>query len=212
MDADVAAEAGRPTPYRRSTGSLRGERRRQELLDLVSEDLAVHGLADFSLRRAARAAGTTHKVLLYHFEGADDLLRQAVERLRERRIDHGLAAAAGERTGSSLAERVRALWPVLIAPESGARVLDQAIGLALADPERHGPLGRDASAQYLPHLLALCPPAWSERRKVEVATMVLATLRGFLVHLGTTGDTSAIDAGFEALDRALDREEGSTSM
>jgi hypothetical protein len=32
------------------------------LLDRVTDDLG------FSLRRAARAAGTTHKVLLYHFE------------------------------------------------------------------------------------------------------------------------------------------------
>src|SRR5580700_9482982 len=76
--------------YRRSAGSPRGEARRRELLDLVTEDLAVNGLVDFSLRRAARAAGTTHKVLLYHFDGADDLLRQAVVELRERRIAAGL--------------------------------------------------------------------------------------------------------------------------
>lgn len=34
----------------------------------------------------ARAAGTTHKVLLYYFDGADDLLSQAILQLRERRI------------------------------------------------------------------------------------------------------------------------------
>jgi AcrR family transcriptional regulator len=210
MDAELRGDAAHRSPYRRSSGSNRGERRRQELLDRVSDDLALNGLAEFSLRRAARAAGTTHKVLLYYFEGADDLLRQAVERLRGRRIDHSLAAATADGAGGSLAQRVRALWPVLVAPESGARVLDQAIGLALADPHRHGELGRDASAQYLPHLVALCPETWSDRRKHEVATMVLATLRGFLVHVGTTGDTAAVDAGFEALTRALDREEAST--
>jgi hypothetical protein len=31
-------------------------------------------LVEFSLRRAARAADTTHKVLLYHFDGVDDLI------------------------------------------------------------------------------------------------------------------------------------------
>ncbi|MFI5211107.1 MAG: TetR/AcrR family transcriptional regulator, partial [Gemmatimonadales bacterium] len=56
--------------YRRSAGSPRGEARRRELLDRVSDDLAVNGLVDYSLRRAARAAGTTHKVLLYHFDSA----------------------------------------------------------------------------------------------------------------------------------------------
>src|SRR3954453_19396824 len=80
--------------YRRSAGSPRGEARRRELLDRVTDDLAVNGLVDFSLRRAARAAGTTHKVLLYHFDSADDLLKQAIFALRDRRIDRALAAAA----------------------------------------------------------------------------------------------------------------------
>src|SRR5436190_5021606 len=75
-----------PAGYRRSTGSARGESRRQQLLERVTEDLAANGLVGFSLRRAAKAAGTTHKVLLYHFESADDLLRQAILLLRERRI------------------------------------------------------------------------------------------------------------------------------
>ena len=79
--------------YRRSTGSARGEARRQQLLERVTDDLAANGLVDFSLRRAARAAGTTHKVLLYHFDGADDLLVQAIVRLRGRRIERALAAA-----------------------------------------------------------------------------------------------------------------------
>ena len=92
--------------YRRSAGSPRGEARRQELLKRVADDLAVNGLVDFSLRRAARAAGTTHKVLLYHFDGADDLLRQAILQLRERRIGNALAAAAQGPAHRTLAARV----------------------------------------------------------------------------------------------------------
>lgn len=204
MTVDPAPHRPRPA-YPRSTGSGRGERRRLELLDLVAQDLVEHGLAGFSLRRAARAAGTTHKVLLYHFDGPEDLLAQAVRQVRERRIADGLAAAGV--VGETLAARVRALWPVLVAPESGARVLDQAIGLALADPARHGALGRDASDQYLPYLVGICPAQWSPERKTEVSTMVLAAFRGFLVHWGTTGDTRAVEAGLAALTRALDREE-----
>jgi AcrR family transcriptional regulator len=192
--------ARRPAGYRRSAGTPRGAARRQDLLDRVTEDLAVNGLVDFSLRRAARAAGTTHKVLLYHFDGADDLLRQAIFQLRERRISRGLAVAAGPR----LADRVRAVWPVLISGEG--RVLDQAIGLALYDSDRYAELGQ-ASQQYLPALLSLCPADWSERRKLEVAEMILAVLRGFVVGSRTSGDTAGIAAGFEALMRALNREE-----
>jgi AcrR family transcriptional regulator len=189
--------------YRRSAGTPRGEARRRELLGRVTDDLAVNGLVDFSLRRAARAAGTTHKVLLYHFDGVDDLLKQAILALRDRRIHNALAAANEQPT--SLSGRVRAVWPALVGEES--RVLDQAIGLTMYDPERYAELGRGATRQYLPSLLSLCPPGWPDERKYEVAMLVLAVLRGFLIHLSTGGDTDAVDAGFEALMRALDREE-----
>src|SRR6266480_1998324 len=92
VDASAPGGAKAQAGYRRSAGSPRGEARRRELLDRVTDDLAVNGLVDFSLRRAARAAGTTHKVLLYHFAGVDDLLGQAMLELRERRIGNALAA------------------------------------------------------------------------------------------------------------------------
>jgi AcrR family transcriptional regulator len=188
--------------YPRSTGSPRGEARRRELLRRVTDDLAVNGLVDFSLRRAARAAGTTHKVLLYHFDGVDDLLAQAILELRDRRIGNALAAA--DAAEGSLADRIRAVWPALIGEES--RVLDQAIGLMMYDPQRYARLGRGASQQYLPALFAMCPPQWADQRKLEVAELILAALRGFLIDRLTSADGTGVDAGFVALTRALDAE------
>jgi AcrR family transcriptional regulator len=207
--AGVNTSAGDGSPrragYRRSAGSPRGEARRRDLLDRVADDLAVNGLVDFSLRRAARAAGTTHKVLLYYFDGADDLLLQAILKLRDRRIGRGVAAATTGPGRLPLAGWVRAVWPILVAEE--ARVLEQAIGLAIYDPGRYAELGRGASQQYLPTLLSSCPEHWPDRRKLEVAEMILATLRGFLIDVRTTGETAGVTAGFAALTRALEREE-----
>jgi AcrR family transcriptional regulator len=210
MDAaapNVPGDDGPPgrAGYRRSAGSPRGEARRRELLGLVVDDLAVNGLVDFSLRRAARAAGTTHKVLLYHFDGADDLLAQAIFRLRQRRIGNALAAVAAGPEGQTLADRVRSVWPALVGEES--RVLDQAIGLMMYDPVRYAGLGRGASQQYLPPLLSICPQDWPEQRKLEVCEMILASLRGFLIDWLVSGDMTGVEAGFEALARALEREE-----
>ena len=89
-------------------------------------------------------------------------------------------------------------------------MLDQAIGLMMYDSERYAGLGRGASQQYLPALLSLCPPDWPEQRKVEVAELVLAALRGFLIDQLTSGNTAGTEAGFEALARALDREEAAS--
>lgn len=190
--------------YPRSVRSPRGEARRAELLEKVTDDLAEHGLVDFSLRRAARAAGTTHKVLLYHFDDVDDLLHQAVLRLRDRRILRA-QEVRNRAGGESLAMWVRGVWEVLIGEES--RVLDQAIGLMLYDPERYAGLGRGASQQYLPTLLEACPPDWADQRRLEVAELMMAALRGFLIDRVASGDDSGVVAGLEALTRALDREE-----
>jgi AcrR family transcriptional regulator len=193
------------TGYRRSAKSPRGEARRKELLDKVADEVGTNGLVDFSLRRAAKAAGTTHKVLLYHFEGPEDLLTQAVLQLRERRIERALGAATGGPAGRSLADRVRSMWPTLVGVESW--VLDQAIGLAMYDAGRYADLARSASQQYVPALLSICPDGWPDPRKREVAQLVLATLRGFLIEWRTSGDADGIEAGFQALVRALEREE-----
>lgn len=202
--ADPAAPAG----YRRSAGTPRAQARRRELLASVTDDLAEHGLVDFSLRRAAKAAGTTHKVLLYHFDGAEDLLREAVELLRERRLASSLAAAYAPERAPTLAGRIGAVWPVLIGSGEGQRALDQALGLAMYDPDRHAALAVDAAGHFLPALRAMCPPEWSDQRKNEVAELVFAALRGFLVQRRTGGDgADGGEAGLAALLRMLEREE-----
>ncbi len=77
------------------------------------------------------------------------------------------------------------------------------------DPGRYAELGRGSSQQYLPTLLSICPPDWPEGRKLEVAEMIMAVLRGFIIDRLTSGDITGTEAGLEALTRALDREEAS---
>ena len=193
--------------YRRSSGSPRGEARRRELLDKVTDDLEAHGLVDFSLRQAARAAGTTHKVLLYYFDGPDDLMRQALLELRRRRINAALVAAAVAPADQTLAARVAAVWEAWTTRDGAHRVLDQASGLAIYDPDRYSQLGREATKQYLPSLIAICPQEWAAERKAAIAALILAALRGLLVDWLTSGDEQRVQAALEALLRALDREE-----
>ena len=190
--------------YPRSARTPRGETRRTELLAAVVEDLKANGMVDFSMRRAARAAGTTHKVLLYHFDGAEELLGEAINCLREERIVNVMSAAAGH---DSLGARVRAIWPVLKNDSTGLRVIDQAIGLAMYDPQRYAHLANDASSPYRASLISLCPPDWTQRHKEQVAELILATMRGFLMEWQTSPKTTYVDRALSVLVRALDREE-----
>lgn len=207
MPVDESTDDARPT-FRRSADSPKGRQRRAALLDLVTADLAENGLVDFSLRRAARAAGTTHKVLLYYFESGDDLLAQALFRLRDQRVGNALRAIAA--TPGGLAQRVRAIWPILEANATGLRVIDQAIGLAMYDPDRYAHLARNAADQYRDALREILPAEWTDERRTEVADLLLATFRGFLMDWRTTGDAERITSALEALGRALDNEEADT--
>lgn len=177
-------------------------------MDSVTDDLIANGLADFSLRRAARACGTTHKVLLYHFGSAEQLLAEVVSELRARRIRAGVGASTAAR-GGTLAARVRTIWPALIGPEADA--LDQAMGLAMTDPARYGALAQGALDEYLPALLALCPGRWAEERKREVAELILATFRGLVLTRRTSMSSFDPAPALAALERALDHEERSDS-
>lgn len=190
--------------YRRSAGSARGVARRDAILLAVVDDLAENGLGDASLRRLARGAGTTHRVLLYHFDGIEDLLAQALRELRARRIDNVMSAAP---PGSPLSVHVRAFWPVLADDATGLRAIDEAIGLAMYDPEKFGHLAREASDMYRGPLAALCPPGWSAARRIEVVELVLAAMRGCLLEWRTAHDRPAIEAALNALCRAIEREE-----
>jgi AcrR family transcriptional regulator len=177
----------------------------------VTNDLERHGLVDFSLRRAARAAGTTHKVLLYHFGNVDELMRQALLELRDRRIAAAVVAA-DDINNTMLSERVQFVWRLLTDEDPGGRVLDQASGLALYDPVRYAGLGTDATEQYLPSIKAICPPSWPQNKRDEVAEFILAALRGLLVDLLTSGEHARVNAGLRALLRALENEEATTAF
>ncbi|MFE1591432.1 TetR/AcrR family transcriptional regulator [Nocardia sp. NPDC058705] len=188
----------------RPTRSRRGEARRRDLLERVTDDLVANGLVDFSLRRAARAADTTHKVLLYHFTTVENLLEQAMVQVRARRIEMSLAASAD--VSATFADRIMALWPSLWSAE--ARVLHQATGLAIYDPGRYARLTRDGTREYLVALRSLCPDHWSEQQQSDVSHMVLAAVRGLIVEqLTSNGDLTGVEAGLRGLRRALEREE-----
>ncbi|SDJ22138.1 transcriptional regulator, TetR family [Frankineae bacterium MT45] len=189
------------------TRNARGEARREDLLGRITDDVVANGLADFSLRRAARACGTTHKVLLYHFGSLESLLATIVRELRGRRVQVGLSASS--MGGTTLAERVLSLWPGLVGPEADA--LDQAVGLAMTDPARYGSLTDTALDEYLPALRGICPETWDEPRKHEVASLILATLRGLVLTRRTSTVPFDPTPALAALQRALDREESTDS-
>jgi AcrR family transcriptional regulator len=83
------------------------------LLARIIDDVAVHGLGDRSLRDLAAAVGTSHRLVLYHFESRTGLLRAIVERIEaEQRQSFMKLVAEATSTG----DLIRSLWGQVTQP------------------------------------------------------------------------------------------------
>ena len=82
---------------------------RDDLLGRILVDVAANGLGDRSLRELATAAGSSHRMLLYHFGSRAGLVRAIVESVEagQRQL---LADAATAAPTASSADLIRATW------------------------------------------------------------------------------------------------------
>lgn len=87
---------------------------REALLDRVIAAATRDGLADRSLRDLAEAAGTSHRMLLYHFGSRAGLVAAIVERV-ERSQRQALVEMSVDAVDSS--DLIRRLWAQVSSPE-----------------------------------------------------------------------------------------------
>lgn len=147
---------------------------------------------DFSLRRAAATAGTTHRILLYHFGSAPELIQEALAVIRAGRVE--TARDSGRTSGTERGGPMLVAWNALMADQVRARVLLEGNGLALAKPESYGKIGVDSIEQYLPAIETMLPATWPSARRVEVATLILAVIHGLMLDAFATGDSTRVES------------------
>jgi AcrR family transcriptional regulator len=83
------------------------------LLARVIDDVAANGLGDRSLRDLAAAVGTSHRLVLYHFESRAGLVRAIVEHI-EADQRQSFMKLVGE--ASSTGDLIRRLWKQVSLP------------------------------------------------------------------------------------------------
>ncbi len=87
---------------------------RDELLARILDVAARDGLADRSLREIAAGAGTSHRMLLYHFGSREGLLTAVVGAME---AQQRAAMTALAETVSDPAELMAGIWGAVSAPE-----------------------------------------------------------------------------------------------
>jgi AcrR family transcriptional regulator len=162
---------------------------RERLLEACTSYALERGLPD-RMGPLADAAGTSTRMLVYHFGTRDQLLREVLRRARARQLE-----AFGE----------------MLRPRPGEPYLDT---LARAWEQMTGAAGRPYLRMFNQlHIAGLRDsggrPLWPDFRRIattdwigplahgqaslgrpELATVVLATLRGLLMDLDATGDAA----------------------
>lgn len=165
----------------------------QRLLDACTDHALAHGLPD-RLEPLARAAGTSPRMLIYHFGTRDALLRAVLASARQRQLDAFGALLRG-RPGEPYPTTLARAWEAL-AGEQGRPFL------RLFGQWRDSP-----AAQLLPGFRRAATTDWLEPLaagladlgRPELATLVLAVLRGLLMDLDATGERDRVDAAFTDL-------------
>ena len=172
---------------------------REALLGKAMGHVAAHGLSDLSLRELASAIGTSHRMLIYHFDSREGLLIEvirAVEAQQRAALEQLLQdqESTPEETMRRMWNRVAdpALWP-------NERLFFEVYGQALQ--------GRPGTVELLDGIVDswLEPAAQGfmayglEREEaLAQARLGLAVSRGLLLDLLATGERDAVDAANEA--------------
>lgn len=178
--------------------------RREELLEAVVEYTIEHGFADLSWRPIAAALGVAPTTLVHRFGTKDQMLQAIMGRLRER-----IFAATNETVGAhpTVATAARAIWERTSHPrrEAEFRLFFAVYGQALQSPHVFADFLDHVVTDWMHSLRAMQASDTDAAAATRTATFVIATLRGLLLDLLTTGDRARIQDAAEAFLATLER-------
>ena len=163
---------------------------KERLLDACTDHALEHGLPD-RLEPLACAAGTSTRMLIYHFGTRDALLRAVLKHARQRQL-----CAFGDllrvRPDQPYTATLATAWTVMTGP-GGQPYL-----------RMFGQLRESAAQQLWPDFRRVATTDWlgpleeglRSIGRPELATLALAVVRGLLMDLDATGDTARTGQAF----------------
>ncbi len=169
-----------------------------QLLDAATEHVLSNGLGDLSLRSVAEALGTSHRMLIYYFGSADGFWQALLHRIRhaEQEARHQtLAEGADPKTALVAAwQRYSAsnYLPIM-------QLVFEIYGRAIRDRERFSGFLEDVVGSWTGMLAERFERNLGMSRSEArlLARVEVATIRGLLLDLVTTGDRKGTTAAIE---------------
>jgi AcrR family transcriptional regulator len=156
--------------------------RRVELAEAATDHALEHGLIGLSLRPLAAALGTSDRMLLYHFDGKDDLIATVIETSSDRSVDliRRLPPSRGVRRA------VRDLWEATTSPplDRCSRLYVEAAALGLLGREPYVKVVHGANERWVDALADHLAASGADRRCARrAANLMDATFMGLQLDL-----------------------------
>ena len=159
--------------------------RRDILTDRIIDYLQTHGLAGLSLRPLAKKAGTSARLLVYHFGSREKLLETVIGEIVVR-MQTSFTRTMNETKGNADALTQFWLWITDPANLGSARLLFELQILAAQNPKDYGRYVKGNSESWLALIEAALPPGPDRR---GLATLAMAVLDGLLLETIASGDS-----------------------
>lgn len=162
---------------------------RERLLDACTGHALERGLPD-RMGPLAAAAGTSTRMLVYHFGTRDELLREVLRRARQRQLE-AFGQMLRPRPDEPYLDTLARAWGQMTGPEGRPylRMFDQ-LNIAQRRDGAGRPLWPDFRRIATTDWLGPLEEGLTSLNRPELATVVLATLRGLLMDLDATGDAA----------------------
>jgi AcrR family transcriptional regulator len=164
---------------------------RDRILDACADYALKHGLPD-RLEPLSAASGASARMLIYHFGTRDQLLREVLARARQRQRDLYQELLTPQPDELYL-ETLRKAWQVMTGPVGRPYI------------SMFSQLREDAGQQLWPGFRQIATTDWLQplenglrsMGRPELATLVLAVIRGLILDLEATGETERVNRAFD---------------
>ena len=164
---------------------------KERLLEACTDYALEQGLPD-RIEPLATAAGTSSRMLIYHFGTRDELLREVLMRARARQVET-FTTLIRARPDTPYLTTLAEAWSAISGP-TGEPYLRMFTRLHDTDGESLWPdFRRIATTDWLKPLTQ----GLKHIGRPELATLVLAVIRGLLMDLSATGDVERTNLAFE---------------
>lgn len=178
---------------------------KNELLDACTDYALEHGLPD-RMEPLVRTSGASARMLLYHFGTRDALLRAILRQARQRQLDT-FGDLLRARQDEHYTVTLWRAWETMTGP-GGQPYL-----------RMFGQLRESAEQQLWPNFRSLATTDWLVPLEdglrtldaPELATLVLAVIRGLLLDLDATADSERVNRAFSQFLHGLEFMAGGVS-